>query len=518
MFRTFKLQLFLMAVVSACLLIGCGSSGGGGGMPVVETVEVAPGIVGLSIGEDGQQLFAIAKDASGNRIDGHAFTWSIVGDDGSKGSVDQNGFYKPPAVLPDSNNEVEVKATSVSDPSKSGSARVVLLTGLELSFDGNKPIAPLSPGSNDLSALGRQSIAVKGDLVVAVWADDQGGDYKIHIAKSNNQGKTFCLAVLDRLDKQQFPSIALDSQGNAHLTWSELSGTWGVYFARFSVQETNCDRFRETIRQLSVTLVSPENDPANHQRSSIALNPDDHPFIAWLYEGSESGIYLAKGNPNQNGNFSFMKKPIVARTNQFIDPYITMDQQGRAYVSWIDGPDARSFNVYLVRCSDVSDCGPIVKVSNDNTDVVILPYPSSLAVDTFGRVYVTWMAVVGSSPGDKYQVRLARSTDEGQSFGPSIPVLGEINEDQWFPIVQVDLGGHVYVVWEDYRNGDSDIYFAKSMDGAVNFVEQSVIRDDSSNAFQLSPRLALDSAGRAFILWFDERDTGTPALYFALGQ
>jgi len=51
---------------------------------------------------------------------------------------------------------------------------------------------------------------------------------------------------------------------------------------------------------------------------------------------------------------------------------------------------------------------------------------------------------------------------------------------QYYPAVATDGSGNVYAVWQDLRNGNWDIYFAKSTDGGVTFGTNVRVDDDTT--------------------------------------
>ena len=75
-------------------------------------------------------------------------------------------------------------------------------------------------------------------------------------------------------------------------------------------------------------------------------------------------------------------------------------------------------------------------------------------------------------------------------------------------------GRNVYVVWEDRRNGASDIYFNCSLDAGRRWLSNDLRldTDPAGRSSSLDPQLACDGA-RVCALWFDTR--GGPSDIFA---
>jgi len=98
----------------ALLLISCGSVGGGGGQPPAVTVTVSPGSATLYANEAGnnwapsatQKQFSATVHNAGDQT----VTWSVTGGN-ANGTIDANGLYSAPAVVP---NPATVTVTATS--------------------------------------------------------------------------------------------------------------------------------------------------------------------------------------------------------------------------------------------------------------------------------------------------------------------------------------------------------------------------------------------------------------------
>ena len=83
------------------------------------------------------------------------------------------------------------------------------------------------------------------------------------------------------------------------------------------------------------------------------------------------------------------------------------------------------------------------------------------------------------------------------------------------PQIAADGIGHVYAVWEDTRNGSSDIYFNSSSDYGFTW-QASDIRLDTDAAganHSNSPQITCDNNGHVYVVWEDERN-GSSDIYF----
>ena len=77
-------------------------------------------------------------------------------------------------------------------------------------------------------------------------------------------------------------------------------------------------------------------------------------------------------------------------------------------------------------------------------------------------------------------------------------------EEFFFPReahAQAGGDGNVYVVWEDMRNGDADIYLSKSTDGGEVFGNDLKINDDNGDAGQYTPAIAVSQSSAIYVVW-----------------
>ena len=95
------------------------------------------------------------------------------------------------------------------------------------------------------------------------------------------------------------------------------------------------------------------------------------------------------------------------------------------------------------------------------------------------------------------------------------------NVDQASPDIAAS-GNDIYIVWQDRRNGNWDIYFKASHDGGNSFGSDTRVDDTSRTSTltddgtdQTDPEIAIDGDGNIFIVWTDDRE-GRPLIYMAV--
>src|SRR6266849_4443770 len=144
-------------------------------------------------------------------------------------------------------------------------------------------------------------------------------------------------------------------------------------------------------------------------------------------------------------------------------------------------------------------------VSN-NSDFSFTP---QLAVDLGGNIYVVWEDDTNTNSN----ILFSRSTDGGTFSAPK----GVSNSAgfSFNPRIAVDSGGTINVVWQDspdfYRT--SNVFFRRSSDAGNTFSTPMNLSGTSSSAFYSTPQIAVHNAGNISIVW--ESDTGNLAIWFS---
>lgn len=187
------------------------------------------------------------------------------------------------------------------------------------------------------------------------------------------------------------------------------------------------------------------------------------------------------------------------------------------YVIWTDGRNGPVYNKDIFFAystdggttwsSDITVCG-----AYGNQESPALAYYN-------GALYAVWEDSRDSARG--YDIYFAYSTDGGRTWTE----VGPINDDnggarQVNPSIAVNpSNGHIYVVWQDQRNGNNDIYFAMSKDGGRTWSRNVFVTDYpyAKQQSQSAPAVVATPSGRIYIVWQDNRyDSGD--IFFTWGE
>lgn len=183
------------------------------------------------------------------------------------------------------------------------------------------------------------------------------------------------------------------------------------------------------------------------------------------------------------------------------DPAITVDASGALHAAWLDFRDgAGVFGLYYSRRA----AGAAGWTANQRVSDLVGPVcrdDADIAVDRGGGAHVVWSDYREVDP----DVYISTLPAGGTAWSPP----RRVNDDgtqtiQWSPAIAADGAGGVYVVWSDYRDGQSDIYAARrGPDGAWQ-PSRRVNRDPAG--VQERPAIAAAPSGEVFVAWADQRD------------
>jgi hypothetical protein len=145
-------------------------------------------------------------------------------------------------------------------------------------------------------------------------------------------------------------------------------------------------------------------------------------------------------------------------------------------------------------------------------------------IDAVGDVYVS---VVSFPPsGGAHTIYVARSTDDGRSFGPFVPVTsatippGEVYPNTRFRSGIVEsfaasptYAGHLYLTYEDWDPivGQADVKFTQSTDGGQHWTTPVVVNDNVDSpgvpTDQFQPSVAAGPDGAVAVAFYDRRQS-----------
>ena len=300
------------------------------------------------------------------------------------------------------------------------------------------------------------------------------------------------------------PSVQIDEAGALSLAWMEENKeVRSVMYAR-SLEPGGPMGAPVRINRV-------EDIPYWRQEAPALVVQGEDVFVTW-------GLAHPKATPEQpfatelrlshskDGGRTFQPSIVVNDDPGVIQhtfDALHRDSEGRLHVSWIDGREGKKDpGTYVARSLDQ---GQTITKNAKVDEGTCVCCRTAITSGPDGTVYVAWRKIF---EGNVRETVVARSTDHGETFGPSVIV----GHDKWvFPAcphrpasMGVDRQGRLYIVW--YTEGTDEIpavYLAFSDDRGQTFSPKQQL-NVSRNTFPDHPQIAVDPDGRLVVIWEEQ--------------
>jgi PKD repeat protein len=196
-------------------------------------------------------------------------------------------------------------------------------------------------------------------------------------------------------------------------------------------------------------------------------------------------------------------------------PSLAVGSDGVAYLAFAGwGGAATQSDIFFTKSSDGRTWSVPIRVNNDAGPAT--QSEPALALDSTNAIDIAWT----DTRNGNNDVFFAKSTDGGLSFSANVRVNDVTTNSQSEPALAVDpLNPHlIHVVWTDTRSPilGADIYYANSTDGGLSFNPSLRVNNDLTGAEQGEPAIAVAPNEDVYVVWRDPRNPAKgPDIYFS---
>jgi len=249
----------------------------------------------------------------------------------------------------------------------------------------------------------------------------------------------------------------------------------------------------------------------------------------WAHGVGGNGVWVRR---SPDGGRTWDPTPIAVKAWKGDEPDVKLEDmpriwsdtgaasphRGNLYMAWIEWQLEQSIILFARSTDGGLTWAAPQRISTkaglprDDNGAVVGPI-GTVAPD--GTIYAVW--------NEGFNITLAVSTDGGRSFAPSRPLfevaapyfggasgIPGLARAMGFPQVGIDpKGGTLYVTWSDFRNGDVDVFIARSSDKGKSWSRPQRVNDDPvhDGADQFLQWMAVDPAdGAVYVQFYDRRD------------
>jgi len=158
-----------------------------------------------------------------------------------------------------------------------------------------------------------------------------------------------------------------------------------------------------------------------------------------------------------------------------------------------------------------------ISTGSSGDESLLVPYPGAgYRGDAFiesnlnGRLYVVW----SDSRNGNYEIYFKKSLDGGSTWSPDMR-LTNAPGDSRAPAIILGNPDKIYLVWIDSRNGNPKIYFKYSINDGLSWSQDTVLTSNTATCEHPHIMISPDKMS-LYVIWNDYRD-GQPEIYFKKG-
>jgi len=346
-----------------------------------------------------------------------------------------------------------------------------------------------------------------GYFIIA-WEDGRNfADIYAKVYGENGQALKSDFRVSSQLwgSWQDRPEIGADNNGNFLIAWNvrDLDYNFNVY----------AQRIDSTGTALGSNFKVSEVSRRNHNGSvNINIERNENFLISWKKVDGISRFLGQRYDPDGTkigSNFSILTiNPDAGKTDQK-DPDISVDGKGNFLIVWEDRRNGNP-DVYAQRFNADGKPSTYNFIVNDDERGINYQFGVKIATNNTGNSVIVWRDYRNGKAEIYAQPFDVNGTAIGSNFKIDDDQLRSWKDD---PDIEMDGNGNSVIVWQDYRNKHSDIY-AQRLDAYGNITGSNFkLNDDKGAAYQYAPKIAMNHTGNTVIVWQDKRN-GHSDIYF----
>ncbi|PWB56463.1 MAG: hypothetical protein C3F06_01215 [Candidatus Methanoperedenaceae archaeon] len=362
------------------------------------------------------------------------------------------------------------------------------------------------------------SLAADNDTVYIVWADERNGNYTrimnniphksgdIYISKASFRNgwcfnKNIRINEIKGTTGHGSPSITVDNN-NVYAVWED--DRYGFEELYFSNAEKNNIKFK---KDLPVA-----EGAGSGVLPSISVR-NGTVYVAMMNKKTWD-IEFTQGN-STNSVYRF-DKPIRVNDdpagNWHYAPSLAVDTEKNVCIAWLDARNG-NYDIYFshgIKENGIWRFSTNMRVNDDSTNVS--HYTPSLAFEN-GNAYIAWY----DDRNKNFDIYFSKGRFENESwkFESNIRVNDDEKGDQMHPDIAIK-DNEIFIVWEDGRDGGSDIYFSKGVkkNGSLEFIKNTKVNDIKGKHYD--PQIG-EGGSDVYVAWQAEVKDGGD-IYFSDGK
>lgn len=403
-----------------------------------------------------------------------------------------------------------VEAVDKTNPDRRDSAQVTMVTGPQLAFGQNRPVAQATDRRFSTQSPGQRSIAYHQGKAYVAWADCPEGCFDIFFSESTDgiNWTTPPKAIANDQSGVSNPSLAVGPDGSIFIAYVSC------YFCSSEARVQLDIRPPGQADFSTVPLTRVGRDP---QHPTVAVSSQGVAMVAWSENRGNTGWDIVFQRVNKDGTLLDSTPQNITGTDgdfQQTEPVLSIGPSGEVFLAWL--------NENAVTATASIDNGasflPQVQVSDDEA---VGPFGLTLTATDTGTVFIAWADSRLDLQLPSVFFDMGKVGNQQLVFGADKPIdTGTFRTDgQIDPSLAWDGSGGLYVVFRGAFNNftQNGIFLAKSINGGTTFTPSRIDIGTPQGASISYPSIVVDPAGRAFTIW-TQSIRGLFSVFFSMGE
>ena len=355
----------------------------------------------------------------------------------------------------------------------------------------------------------RAAASLDDGSVVYVWSDTRNGDRDVWAQKIDINGNLLwgedAVLVNGEIDRQEDPVVINAGDGNVIIAW--------VDFRNEEAGDIYAQKLNENGNLVWNTIGVPLCLAEDVQISLNIVNDDNGgAYVIWLDSRNPGGVDIYGTHIESSGSIAsgwdVNGNPIAHESGSQDGHTFWEDGNGGAIVAWHDTRNASNENLYMQR---ISADGTLLWDTGGKLlcDATGIQEGVKIAPDGTGSFIFVWRDKRNENNGDIFAHRVDINGDFLWTEEIQVYVANGIQQN---PRITTASDGGAIIVWEDGRNDPftKDIYAQKiALDGNLVWNTSGLALCTEQND-QINPRLINDTNGGCYFIWEDGRIQGHP--------
>ena len=310
-------------------------------------------------------------------------------------------------------------------------------------------------------------------------------------------------------DSSVYSDIAIDSHGNIHLAWQELTN----YDGSGSDRDIFYKQWNYTTETWSLTEAVSTESTASSEDPSIGVDSEGNVHIAWVdytdYSSSGTDRDIFYKRLETTGSWITTQVVSSGLSGEAENPSLAVDTSDNVHVAWEDNSDlgyGTDFDIVYKKMDGVTKSwGSAEVVSTESTAMSIF---CSLDTDVLDNVHIAWTdSTAYDLSGSDWDVFYKNKNSFTTLWSTTEVVSSESDSGSFLPNLAMDSHGNIHIIWEDLTDygelGSGYDIFYKKWDIYTSIWSAPTVLSPGSTGESQEPVIEVDNEDNLHVAWYD---------------